>query len=169
MARPAGKKKQTGALLFVIGILFVAAMTDAFVWMIALQKQWTDFKIDLAEAAAEGAAENTVIVQDGNDIYILHAQNCRWLCSQIMAAKQLPFHRETPETYDLLLVFPNGSTMDLAGSEENGVLLSFTDVGGKRYRFALGDLAQWDTYYELLTEGFAYKNVSASPDSLLIP
>ena len=169
MARIRKKRNFPAALLFGAGILFVACMIGVFTRMIVLQKQWTDFKIDLAEAAAEGSAENSVIVQDGRTIYILHARNCQWLCAQIMAAKQLPFQREAPETGDLLLTFPNGSVMDLSEHKENGVFLTFSDTDGSRYRFTLGELAKWDTCYTILTEGFAYKNVSASPDAMIIP
>lgn len=169
MTRRAKKRKQTGMILFLLGIVFVAFMIAALVWMLALQKQWTDFKIDFAEAAADGAAESSVIVTDGHDLYILHANNCQWFASQVTAAKQLPFQREKPETYALTLTFPNGSFMELAGNGENRVYLRFDSADGQHYRFALGDLAQWDTYYTILTEGFAYKNTFASQDAMLIP
>ena len=169
MAGRVKKQKLTGTILFLIGIVFVAFMIAALVWMLALQKQWTDFKIDFAEAAAEGAAESSVTVTDGNDLYILHPENCQWLCSQVIAAKQLPFQRKNPEHYDLTLTFPNGSFMELTGREDGGVLLRYSTAAGENYRFSLGDLAQWDTYYALLTEGFAYKNTFASPDAMLIP
>lgn len=169
MARIRKKRKLPAVFLFLAGILFVACMIGVFTRMIVLQKQWTDFKIDLAEAAADGSAENSVIVQDGETFYILHAQNCQWLCSQIMAAKQLPFQREIPKNSDLILAFPNGSVMELTEREDNGVFLSFLTADGESYRFALGELAKWDTYYTILTEGFAFKNVSASPEAMLIP
>ena len=169
MAARAKKRKLTGVILFLIGIVFVAFMIAALVWMLALQKQWTDFKIDFAEAAADGAAENSVMGAEGNDLYILHAKNCQWFASQVTAAKQLPFQREKPENYDLTLTFPNGSVMELTGNAENRVYLRFDSADGQHYRFALGDLAQWDTCYAILTEGFAHKNVYASPDAMLIP
>jgi len=168
MAGRMKKRKQAGMILFLIGIVFVAFMIAALVWMLALQKQWTNFKIDFAEAAAEGAAESSVTVTDGNDLYILHPENCQWLCSQVIAAKQLPFQRKNPEHYDLTLTFPNGSFMELEGREDGGVLLRYSTASGENYRFSLGGLAQWDTYYALLTEGFAYKNTFASPDAMLI-
>lgn len=168
MAGRAKKQKLTGMILFLIGIVFVAFMIAALVWMLALQKQWTDFKIDFAEAAAEGAAESSVVVTDGYDLYLLHPKNCQWFTSQVIAAKQLPFQRKNPEHYDLTLTFPSGSFMELTGREDGGVFLRYSTASGENYRFSLGDLAQWDTYYALLTEGFAYKNTFASPDAMLI-
>ncbi len=158
-------KKLFGTLAIGLGIVFVALVAAVFIWTIATQKIWTDFKQDFADASASGAGEIPVLAEGPEGSVRLHAENCTFLYSYLVSMNFQPGKQDALPDPVLTLHYPGGDKLYLAPGENDTVLLQFVTAEGRGYCYAIGEDARWKTTYQLLTIGFSYKNEPVSADS----